>query len=226
MEGVRAKGSTARLASAGPGATHAAHERLRGMVLSGSLPSGAVMQERKLSGDLGFSRTPIREAFQRLEGEGLLERRGRFLCVTSVSVPEVLEIFGVRQLLECEAIRTACGRIPAETIRAIRARIENMANPATVSDDAHWAADDLLHLTIARESGNGLLLRMIGELRQKTRLFGLYRIPSRFEPGKHEHLAILDALATGDRDRAVALMRTHIANARQGILTAIAGASA
>ncbi len=226
MKDMSPTGAEAKPASANSGVTTAAHERLRGMVLSGFLPGGSVVQERELSDLLGVSRTPVREALQRLEGEGFLERRGRFLCVQSVSVTEVLEMLAVRQLLECEATRAACGRISADAIHAIRARMEGMADAAEVSDDAHWAADDLLHLTIARESGNALLLRLVGELRQKTRLFGLRRIPSRFGPGKEEHLAILDALAAGDSGRAVDLMRTHIGNARQGILTAIAGGSA
>jgi DNA-binding GntR family transcriptional regulator len=200
----------------------AAYEQVRGMLLRGALPGGHVIQERKLAEELGFSRTPIREALQRLEGEGLLRRQDRFLRVTEVTVTEVMEILAVRQSLESEAVRAACGRMSASLLCGIRTKIKAMADPGVVSDEEHRAVDDLVHLSIARESGNGLLLRLISDLRQKTRLFGLHRIPSRFGPGKEEHLAILEALEAEDPELAVARMRTHIGNARQAILASLA----
>jgi DNA-binding GntR family transcriptional regulator len=209
-----------------PGATAAAHASLRGLILRGSLPSGAVLQDRKLADELGFSRTPIREALQRLEGEGLVERHGRVLLVASIGVQQVFEIFRVRQLLEAEAARAASERMSLDLVASIRLTITDMESAQAVSDDAHWQADDLLHLSIARESGNALLLRLIGELRQKSRLFGLNRIPSRFDAGKSEHLAILDALAGRDGERAGDLMRAHIGNARQAILATLTGGQA
>jgi len=200
----------------------AAYEVLRGKLLSGALPGGSVIQERRLAEELGFSRTPIREALQRLEGEGLLQRQNRFLRVAEVTVTEVMEILAIRQSLESDAIRAACGRMSAALLQNIRSAINAMSDPGSVSDDAHWAVDDLVHLSIARESGNKLLLCMISNLRQKTRLFGLHRIPSRFELGKAEHLSIIEALATGDAELAVARMRNHINNARQAILATLA----
>jgi DNA-binding GntR family transcriptional regulator len=187
----------------------------------GSLKNGTPMQDRKLAEELGFSRTPVREALHRLEGEGLLERRHRLLFVASISVQDVLEIFQVRQILEAQAARNACGRMSASAIAEIQVQVSTMSSPVAVSDDAHWAADDLVHLSIARACGNSLMLRLVSELRRKTRLFGLYRIPSRFEAGRTEHLAILDALAAQNSDRAAELMAAHIANARKAVLVAL-----
>ena len=164
----------------------------------------------------------MREALQRLEGEGLLRRQDRFLRVAEVTVTEVLEILAVRQSLEGDAVRAACGRIPREMLGNVRAKIEAMADPGAVSDDSHWEVDDLVHLSIAQASGNSLLLCLISDLRRRTRLFGLHRIPSRFSPGKAEHLAILDALEVGDVEAAVARMRAHIGNAGQAILATLA----
>jgi DNA-binding GntR family transcriptional regulator len=208
------------------GATSAAYTTLRRMILSGSLGGGTLMQDRKLAEELGLSRTPVREALHRLEGEGLLERRNRLLFVASVSVQDVLEIFRVRQILEAEATRGVCERMPAATITMIRTHVERMSNPHAISDDVHWDADDLVHLSIARECGNGLLLRLISELRRRTRLFGLYRIPSRFEAGRAEHLAILAAIEAKDAGRAADLMVDHISNARKGVLAALESGSA
>jgi DNA-binding GntR family transcriptional regulator len=200
-----------------------AYESLRALILKAALPPGSVVQDRRLADELGVSRTPVREALQRLEGEGFVERRGRVLLVASVGLAEVCEIFNVRQILEAEAARCACPRIDGAMLIDIRARIEKMVDPAGVSDDEHRGADDLVHLSIARESGNALLLKLIDELRQKTRLFGLNRIPSRFEAGRTEHLAILDALGERDALRAAELMSAHIANARQAVVRSLTG---
>lgn len=206
-----------------PNVSLVAYAALRDRLLTGVLPAGSVIQERRLAEALGFSRTPIREALQKLEGEGLLARQDRFLRVVEITVAEVMEILAVRQTLESDAARAASGRMSKALIQDIRDRIDAMANPGAVSDGAHWAVDDLLHLSIAKESGNGLLLRLISDLRQKTRLFGLHRIPSRFGPGKAEHFAILDAIEEGDGDLAAQRMTQHIGQAREGILRVLSG---
>lgn len=209
-----------------PNVSAVAYEQLRARLLSGALAGGSIIQERRLADELGLSRTPVREALQRLEGEGLLTRQDRFLRVVEITVREVMEILAVRQSLEGDAVRAACGRISPALLDEIRGRIAAMGEAGAVGDDVHWAVDDLVHLSIARESGNRLLLRLVSDLRQRTRLFGLHRIPSRFEPGKAEHLAILDALEAGDAEEAARRMRTHIGHAREGILGALAAGHA
>lgn len=199
------------------------YERVRGMVLSGAIAGGQVIQERRLAEQLGVSRTPLREALGRLEGEGMLRRDGRLLFSTSVAVADVLEILAVRRLLEAEAARSAALLMPQARVEAIRAGIVGMAGPDMVTDDEHWAHDDLLHFGIAGACGNTLLLRLIRDLRQRTRLFGLRRIPARFEAGKAEHLLILDAVAARRPDEAASLMEQHIDRAREAILQALAG---
>jgi DNA-binding GntR family transcriptional regulator len=74
----------------------AAYELLRGKLLCGALPGASVVQERRLAEELGFSRTPIPEVLQRLEGEGLLERQSRFLRVAGAAATEVMEILAIR----------------------------------------------------------------------------------------------------------------------------------
>jgi DNA-binding GntR family transcriptional regulator len=68
-----------------------------------------------------------------------------------------------------------------------------------------------------------LLYRLIFSLRLRTRMFGLQKIPKRFDPGKAEHLALLDAIEAGDKEAAVAAMRLHLQNARDSILAAVIG---
>ena len=81
------------------------------MLLSGELGGGAIVQDRRLAERLGLSRTPVREALGRLEGEGLLRREGRVLIVNAVSVEDIMEILAVRRVVEAEAVRLATGRL-------------------------------------------------------------------------------------------------------------------
>lgn len=199
-----------------------AYLQLRELLFSGQLAAGSVIQERRLAEMLGLSRTPVREALQRLDGEGFLVRQDRHLRVVAITVSEVMEILAVRQSLESDATWAACGRMPRPVLTEIRGRIEAMTDPSAVNDEEHWGVDDMLHLAIAHGSGNRLLQRLISELRQKTRLFGLRRIPARFEPGKIEHLAILDALEAGDADLAATRMRAHMGHVREAIIGALA----
>jgi DNA-binding GntR family transcriptional regulator len=200
-----------------------AFDALRAMILGGSLPGGVRLQERRLAERLGLSRTPVREAIGRLVGEGYVKREGGMLTVSPVSVEDILEILTVRRAVEGEAAEIAAGRCEPALIANVRAAVTGMLSPADVTPERHWSVDDLVHLTIARATGNKLLIRLVSDLRARTRMFGLARIPRRFDPGKAEHLAILDAIGEGDGAAAAAAMRFHIDNARLAILDALAG---
>ncbi|MCO5089939.1 GntR family transcriptional regulator [Bosea sp. (in: a-proteobacteria)] len=206
-----------------PSLADRAMEEVRRMIFNGDLPGGTVVQDRKLAEQLGLSRTPVREALGRLAGEGYLRREGRLLTVQAVSVEDVMEILTTRRLIEGETASLAAGRIPPKQIAALKAAIEGMVDPHEVSHDRHWTVDDLVHLSIAEASGNRLMARLVKDLREKTRMFGLSRIPRRFEPGKAEHLAIIAAIERGDGEAASRLMQAHIDKARQGILDLLAG---
>ncbi|MBO1324444.1 GntR family transcriptional regulator [Acetobacter sp. TBRC 12305] len=195
-----------------------AYNRLRALLLAGELAPGSLIQERKLAEWQGLSRTPVRDALNRLETERLLTRKDRLLFVTTISVREIIDILNARRLLESEAARAAVSRMSAAEIASIRAAILEMGKAGEVSDNLHWQVDDMVHFGIADAAGNSEIRRMIGELRQRTRMFGMRRIPSRFENGMNEHLAILDAIEAQDAALAAERMAHHIDRARQAIV--------
>ena len=83
-----------------------AYDLLLGILLAGELRPNDVVMERRLAEKLGISRTPLREAIRRLEGEKLLERqKGGTIVVSPMSVEGFLNILSVRRLLEGEAVR-------------------------------------------------------------------------------------------------------------------------
>ena len=193
------------------------------MIQSGELAHGTIISERGLAEKLGLSRTPIREAIGRLEGQSYLRRSGRALLVNGVALTDLFEVLGVRRVLEAEAARMAATRMPLERVAALRGMLLGMTTPEKVSADQHWDVDEALHMGIAGATGNRLMERMIHDCRVRTRMFAMDRIPGRFETGKLEHLAILDAIEARDPASAARLMSEHIDNAKMAIVRSVSG---
>lgn len=205
------------------GVGDAAYEAVLDLVLSRELRPGEVVQERRLAARLGISRTPLREALRRLEGERLLERRSDgSLAVRQITVVEFMEALHVRRVLESEAAAKAAGRIPADAIEDLRRRLQRLLDGGDPTVPDHMQTDADLHGMITAACGNQLMTDMIADLRRKTRMFSMKRMPERFEPICREHLAILDALARGDGREAAAQVTQHIENVKQSILQKIA----
>ena len=170
------------------------------MILSRELAGGTVIQERKLADSLGISRTPMREALKRLEGEGWLVRlTDRLLSVKLVTLEEYLQALGARRMLEAGAIEIAVKRIDEATVEALQTQMDQLKTHNKPSDLMHWEFDDNLHESIAEASGNAIVARFIKELRIITHLFETQTVPPRLLPGISEHQAIIAALRTHSR---------------------------
>jgi len=189
------------------------------MILSRELTGGSVIQERKLADALGVSRTPMREALIRLEGEGWLVRlTDRLLSVKVVTLDEYVHALGVRLLLETDAVKRASNRIDPDQLRKLRALFEDLKTDPDPSNVKHWIFDDALHNSIADASGNPVMARIIRDLRSITHLFENQTVPQRLNPGMAEHEAILDALESGDPKRSAKSMTAHLEVVRSGVL--------
>lgn len=196
------------------------HDRLRSMILTGELRSGAPLQEKVFAERLGVSRTPVREAVARLTSEGLVTRKGSGIpTVSQISITDIMEILHVRRLLETEAARQAAAvNSPAEPLLAKRMQVVQYLHGERPEVAEYTQFDEDLHTLIAQMAGSTLLTDLIKGLKLKTRIFDKGSIPERFEPGCHEHIEIIDAILARDPSRAEAAMRSHIENARAAIL--------
>lgn len=194
-----------------------AHSEILDLVLSGELLTGSPLNERQLAEMLGMSRTPVRDALGRLEVESVITRHGKTLTVRQVSVQEIKEVMAIREVLESYAARLAAGRIDPSEIEDLSKRIHAIRDTKDPTADEHWKLDDAVHELVWRGSGNAVLGELVVDLRRRTRMFDIDRVPERFMPGCDEHLALLIALASGDAEAASTAMRSHIRNARQGI---------
>lgn len=187
------------------------------MILRGTIAAGEPVTERLIAARLGMSRTPVREAVRRLEGEGTLERqRGGALIVRPYSMETFLHALAVRRLLEGEAARLAAGKIAPAVIAEARQRIARLRVEGL--GDAARRDDRDFHAAVAEASGNPVLASTIGDLRKRTAMFRLGRLPERVDQVCDEHLAIVAALAAGDGEAARTAMQTHIDNVRAHLL--------
>lgn len=196
-----------------------AYEVLLNMLINRELPVNTVLQERKLAELLNISRTPVRDALNRLENEGFIIRTGgRTPVVKEFSIRELIETLHVRRTLESEAASLSAGRVPVKELDAIEAGIRKLLAEENPSPQEDWEIDSRLHTALAQYSGNQLLTQYIESLRLKTRMFNLRQVPERFVSGHHEHLEIIAALRSGDAEAARAAAGRHIDNVRESIV--------
>jgi DNA-binding GntR family transcriptional regulator len=203
-------------------------ESLLTEVFEGRLRAGQHLVTQDLAARFGVSHTPIREALIALAGIGvidLLPNRGA--VVRRVTTRDVREICQVRRVLECEAARSACGRIDTAALTALAADLKQfLAQPPTElasTLEESRALDSRLHDLIAASSGNQLLANELGRLKILFRVcrdmiynYDTTRISSgRFLSEAGEHLAIVEALLTCDRAAAVRAMSYHILKSLQ-----------
>ena len=205
--------------AAPPTATERAYRWTKGAILSGDLAGGTLISEGDVAQQADVSRTPVREAFLRLQSEGLLTlfpKRGAL--VVAVTPQEVADVIGARQLVEPWAFERAATsadveRIADELDACIRRQDECIKN----EDQAGFQeADRAFHEVAVTETGNGLLAAFYSALRDRQlRMPALTALggAEREERSLSEHSAIADAVRRGDAAEAAALVRQHVATA-------------
>lgn len=192
-------------------------------VFQGRLRAGEHLVTQELALRFGVSHTPIREALITLAGIGILDLPpNRGAIVRRITPHEVREVCQVRRVLECEATRSACGRIALAELHALakelRRTIADKPRSGTRYIEEARAVDSRLHDLIAESCGNAYLAKEIARLKTLFRAFrdvawehdGAHNDYHRLDEEGHEHLAIVAALMTGDTKAAAKAMARHI----------------
>ncbi|MGU3496651.1 GntR family transcriptional regulator [Xanthobacteraceae bacterium A53D] len=208
--------------SGGINLSNLAYNSVSEMIRRRRLSGGEVIVEQRLAETLGISRTPLREALQRLEGEGLVVKgTGRSYMVRHVDLKEYLQSLKVREILEPEAAALAAGRIPPGEIAGVKTEIADLRTTVAYHTDAHWRSDDNVHELYARNCGNEVLVGMIRDLRVTTRLFEIASLADRLEADSIEHMMIVEALEQQDGKAARRAVQHHLRSLNKDTLAAV-----
>ena len=193
---------------------------VKSQVLTGAFPGGELISEGEVAAALGMSRTPVREAFLRLEAEGLLRlypQRGAL--VVPVSSEEARAVIEARQVLERFAASKVVGRGPAActaVFERLSGELQRQRDAAAKPDWQEFLdADRAFHMITLDESGNRILSDFYSLLRDRQmRMTGeqVIRDGQRMTTIMDEHRGIAEALRDGDRTRALEAVRTHLAS--------------
>jgi DNA-binding GntR family transcriptional regulator len=195
------------------------YDHLLRQISTGVFPPGTPLRELDLVAQLGVSRTPIREALLRLAEYGLLEMAGRSVQVRRLSPEDVQHVFQVREALEGEAIRQACGRLTAEDFTRLETLVADCGEATPDRVAACIELDITLHRLIALRSGNPILAREIRKLHDLMQLAHKQVADSgRLARELHCHRAIIAALRAGDRRGSCRALLGHLRLARQTIV--------
>ena len=187
-----------------------AYDALVDLIRCRKIGAGSPIIETRLSEALGVSRTPLREALHRLEGEGIVEKgSGRSYRVRRIGLEEYLQTFKIREVLEIEAAVMAIGRIPAFKIVQVKRELEESLIHGNVVQPVHWFTDDDVHGLYVNHCGNEVLRRFLRLLRTTTRLFDIDKLPPRVAKDYVEHTKIVDALERQDQKQVVKAIIAH-----------------
>jgi len=199
-----------------------AYSHIRSRIIDGSLPSGAFLVEQDLAGEIGVSRTPVRDALNRLESEGLVASEGnKRAMVRDFTEEEVEECFELRAQFESYAASRAATRIPPEAIEKLKRLAESMeAVVATGSVDASLKFSDMndeFHAVILEHGGSRRMRDLLNQLMQvQLVLMKRYRhtIEMHLQRSCWHHRELIAAFEARDAQWAEAQMRTHMLSAK------------
>ena len=190
-------------------------DELESLILDGSFSDGARLDESQLAERFNVSRTPLREAFQRLALSGLAEqipRRGVF--VRQPGPVELIEMFEVMAALEALCGELAAARITDAALDELRAANLRCQQAVEARDtDAYYRENECFHGILYRQSGNGFLEQESRRLHRRLQPFRRLqlRVRGRLAQSMAEHEAIVDALEAGDAKGAGAALKSHVA---------------
>lgn len=198
--------------------TQQAFRLIRNEILQGRLNGEQRVTEEYFASRLGISKSPIREALNRLEAEGLIRivpRRGAFLV--DFSVRDVEEIYELREILECSVVRNL--NLDSKTAARLHAVVDSAEAYLKRNDKVNYVREDAAFHTILAQANSNSRIRKVLEQMHSQMLILRYRT---FELSSRtsvtQHRSILNALEKGRQEIAAKLMRDHIRTVRKKLL--------
>lgn len=191
---------------------------LRKALLAGEFRAGEELSLTDMAARLGVSRTPVREAFQALAAEGLLElRMNRGAIVVGINEKFIQDHFELRSLLECEAvIRSVQRRMDMTRAMSLQEWAETHLD--TMSEEEYRTYNQRLHMEFWRASDNQKLYDLLSSLWNGPSGGNIGRDPEHERISIREHREMLDYMSAGNGAAAGEVMKKHITRSMHNIL--------
>jgi DNA-binding GntR family transcriptional regulator len=191
---------------------------LRASIIAGQLRPGIVYSVPVLAAEFGVSPTPVREAILDLAKEGLvIIAKNKGFRVTQLSEHELDQITEVRALLEIPTVTALHGKLTPGQLTELRLLADAIVTAAQKQDVvAYLAADTAFHSMLLGLSGNTMLVELVTDLRNRTRLYGLDALvhSGQLVDSAAEHLELVSLFEHGRPADVGKLMRHHLSHVR------------
>jgi len=203
------------------------YESLKNAIIRGEIEPSRRLYEVEVARMFNASRTPVREAFRRLEHDGVAERLAQGgIRVSQPDEQTIEDLFNLRALLEVHAIELACARIGAEEIanlKQIRAQAGELLKSADLSQEFTYRRfielSSMFHDTIYNATRSRVLIRVISNIR--SMVVSVRSMSVRLDSSKQvwdEHSRLIDHLERREKAAAVRLIKQHVSKTAQQVL--------
>lgn len=205
------------------GRVEEAYMRLKERAVNFQFRPGERINEIGISRELSVSRTPLREALNRLVAEQLIDfKPGLGFFCRELDARSVYELYELREILELAAVRKACESASDADLKALSNDLHaNGLIYAGKTVREMTERDEAFHVAIAELSGNHELARHLGQINQRIRFIRWLDMASRVKETKGEHKAIMEALLARDADRAAWILGKHIRRRMDQIVASV-----
>ncbi|MFT5872349.1 MAG: DNA-binding GntR family transcriptional regulator [Clostridium sp.] len=197
------------------------YERLKEDIITGKIKQGEVLNERKLSDDLGISRTPIREALQVLEAEGwVVVEPWKGVHVKKFTIKDVEDVLNVRRALEVLTVESTIHNLNDYDIKKLQSMLEEQDKLREKYDaDLFICIDRKFHGLISELANNSVLTTMLNIISDKVRCLGIKALHTheRYIETLKEHTDILESIKNRDIDGAKQAMEYHMIQTSKNI---------
>lgn len=189
------------------------YETLKESIIKGDIKPGTRLTEKIVVEQLGVSSTPVREAFRRLNTEGLIEMIPyKGVRVKSIDVADLVEVYSCRAMFEKHSIKLAIENYTADFIEDLKDIIEHSKDAQTQTDYVNYNTQ--FHNRILKQANNSRLVNFVKQLEDvilHNRMHSSYSEERKKEINK-EHEEIINAISKLDSESAEAYMEQHIIN--------------
>jgi len=201
-----------------------AYREIRARLLDGRLIPGTLLSSESIAAELGLSTTPIREAMRRLASDNLITLSAhRDVRINPLSLAEMEQLYGVRQVLDPAAAAMACTAATDDQLVVPRKILDATGSGGGSLQEMHSNRD--FHRAIYGSCGSDVLIAILESLWDRSDRYRLLLIESSHKGRSHsrhaihsEHVAIADAFEARDAKAISELISAHLAESRDGLL--------